>query len=364
MPQTARASDKPGFYLPNLCSVDSLLPLILTGELFALVFALLHSPLPIFDWFLFALLSFEILWIVLSSAAVLCPLRPWLRRMPAQFGVLLCFLILLLVITFFAGAGQFLLSYVGRAPDKPVWVVVQHLAVGGILGGLALHYFYLQQQLNLQQQQQATIQMQARFQALQSRIRPHFLFNSMNIIASLIATDPDTAETVVEDLSTLFRASLGQAADEVPIAHEIDLCERYIHIEHLRLGERLQVEWDKNLLSDQHLVPALSLQPLVENAIYHGIQPLVTGGLIYIRLSDEEGRLNVCIRNPCDGQAHARQTPRGNGMALVNLEQRLLARYGEGVNFTVKRESGMFEVAFSLPGQARLSDVHTTRDAS
>lgn len=338
----------PGFYIPNLCSVEALLPLILTGELFAITFTLVRSPLPQFDWFLLALLSFEILWIVLVGAALLCPLRPALRRIPAPAGALVCFLILLTVIAVFSWAGQLLLLSASRDPIQPGWTVLQHTSVGGILSGMALHYFYLQQKLLQQKQQQNTIEMQARFQALQSRIRPHFLFNSMNIIASLIAVDPDAAETAVEDLSTLFRASLGQASDEVPLSHELDLCQRYIHIEQLRLGERLQVQWEKNLQSEQYLLPALSLQPLVENAIYHGIQPRVEGGTITISLSDAHGKLCVDIRNPYTEDTSS-GNHRGNRMALANLEQRLQSRYGEEAQFQVTRADGQFQVVFTVP---------------
>lgn len=348
MTQPSRSTDTLGFYIPNLCSVESLLPLILTGELFAITFTLVRSPLPLFDWFLLALLSFEILWIVLVGAALLCPLRPMLRRLPAAQGAVLCFIILLAVIVLFAWGGQLLLRAADQAGRDLVWTVIQHASVGGILSGLTLHYFYLQQKLHQQRQQQLTIEMQARFQALQSRIRPHFLFNSMNIIASLIAVDPDTAETVVEDLSTLFRASLGHASDEVPLAQELDLCQRYIHIEQLRLGDRLQVQWEKQLQSDQHLLPALSLQPLVENAIYHGIQPRVEGGVITISLSDLNGQLCISIRNPCDEQTDEVKH-RGNRMALSNLEQRLQSRYGEMAHFKITRTNGQFEVTFSLP---------------
>lgn len=338
------------FYLPDLCSVQALLPLILTGQLFAVLFSLIKSPPPFFNWFLFALLSIEILWIVMVGAACLCALRPLLKKLLAPAGALLCFVVLLLVIGLLSWAGQRLLAGMGTPVPDDLWPVVQHLVAGGIISGLVLRYFYLQQQLHQQQQLQLEVQMQARFQALQSRIRPHFLFNSMNIIASLIATDPDAAEKVVEDLSALFRASLGNAEDIVPLAHELDLCERYSHIEQLRLGERLQVNWHKTLSSDQHPVPALCLQPLLENAIYHGIQPRVEGGAIDITLSDSNGRLTVEIRNPYDdGHVGLRVGHRGNGMALANLEQRLLSRYGEGAAFSISREAGMFVVEFSIP---------------
>lgn len=340
----------PHFHLPDLCSISALLPLILIGQLLAIALTLAASELPAFDWLRFWLLSAEILWIVLCSAILLCRLRRWIEHLPAASGVASCFTVLLLVILLVAAAGQWLLSGMTPGWRDQLWVVAQHAAIGGILAGLVLRYFYLQQQLHLQEQARLAATMQARFQSLQSRIRPHFLFNSMNSIASLIETDPATAERVVEDMSALFRASLSDVDDLVPLAHELSLCERYIRIEQLRLGERLQVQWDKAALArDDHPVPSLCLQPLVENAIYHGIQPLVAGGTIRITLADDAGCLRCCIENPWQPDTANLRPARGNGMALDNLEQRLRARYGEHASFAVQRDDGLFTVRFSLP---------------
>ena len=171
------------FYLPDLCSITALLPLILVGQLLSLALALAASQLPVFNWLRFSLLSTEILWIVLLGAALLCRLRPLLQRISPASGVALCFTALIIVIALVAITGQWFLSYLTLDWRNSVWIVIQHIAVGGILSGLVLRYFYLQQQLNVQQQAQMQATMQARFQSLQSRIRPHFLFNSMNIIA-------------------------------------------------------------------------------------------------------------------------------------------------------------------------------------
>ncbi len=336
------------FYLPDLCNITALLPLILTGQLLALMLTVANTAPPAFDWLGFSLLSCEILWSVLIGAAALCRLRPLLQRLRATTGVALCFLLLLVVIAAVAAAGQWLLSYLTPNWQSSLWIIVQHLAVGGILSGLVLRYFYLQQQLHLQQQLQMQATLQARFQALQSRIRPHFLFNSMNIIASLIDSDPETAERVVEDMSSLFRASLSDAEDLVPLEQEIQLCQRYIHIETLRLGSRLQVNWQQQLHNPQRPVPSFCLQPLIENAIYHGIQPLRDGGVIDIQLNDDNGQLYCCVQNPLtEDTANIKRS--GNGMALDNLEQRLRARHGNSVQFSVRREAQRFTVSFTLP---------------
>lgn len=336
-------------YLPDLCSITALLPLILVGQLLAIALSVSASQLPVFDWLHFSLLSTEILWIVLIGAALLCRLRPMLERLSAASGVALCFIALLTVIVLVALIGQWLLAYLTVDWHNSFWIVLQHIAVGGILAGLVLRYFYLQQQLHMQQQAQMQATMQARFQSLQSRIRPHFLFNSMNIIASLIDSDPETAERVVEDMSALFRASLSDVEDLVPLTQELSLCERYINIEQLRLGERLHISWQKNLRNDKHAVPSLCLQPLIENAIYHGIQPLVDGGTIVIKISDENQQLSCTVCNPHTQETANLKRKQGNGMALDNLEQRLRARYGNAAFFAITPEPLQFTVTFTIP---------------
>ena len=143
-----------------------------------------------------------------------------------------------------------------------------------------LRYNYVRRSL----QRREESELHARIQALQSRIRPHFLFNSMNIIASLIPVDPAAAETVVEDLSELFRASLQEEGSEVSIDDELALCRRYMRIEFLRLGKRLNINWQIEVVTDSVRIPLLTLQPLLENAVYHGIQPLPEGGTITVSI--------------------------------------------------------------------------------
>ena len=132
------------------------------------------------------------------------------------------------------------------------------------------------------------------------------------------------------------------------LEQEIALCERYIHIEQLRLGERLQVQWQTQLAQPNVRIPSFSLQPLIENAIYHGIQPLTQGGTIEISLNDSNGFLRCTIRNPY-AEETANLQRSGNGMALENLEQRLQTHYGSGVSFAVTQENQLFTVQFTIP---------------
>src|SRR5690606_2309540 len=198
------------------------------------------------------------------------------------------------------------------------WGVGTHLLLAAIFGGIVLRYFYIQQQLLTQEEAELT----ARIQALQSRIRPHFLFNSMNSIVSLIGSDPDRAERVVMDLSDLFRASLA-APGQVPLSQELNLCRQYIHIEQLRLGDRLNLQWQVGEFPEDCSIPSLLLQPVIENAIYHGIQPRSEGGTVEISVNARHNRMHITVRNPLPRPADVAKP--GDRIALANTRRRLQA---------------------------------------
>lgn len=300
--------------------------LILVAELLVFAFVLFISTLPEFNWTELALTSFFALWVVLLSAAILCRLRPLMAQLPLRAGAFLSFCLILLVTVFITLGCQW--AYFGGMQYLAFngWQLIRNLFMAGIIGGITLRYFYIQQQLREQQQ----AELKSRIQALQSRIRPHFLFNSMNIIASLIETDPVTAEKVVEDLAELFRASLGEMAVEVSLARELELCKRYIHIEQLRLGKRLSVVWEVEANLEEVDIPLLTIQPLIENAIYHGIQPLPGGGEITVKIVTRDDYLIVEIRNPVSEELrNSAKHHQGNRIAMDNIRHRLEALYGE-----------------------------------
>ncbi|MCH8504638.1 MAG: histidine kinase [Ectothiorhodospiraceae bacterium] len=157
---------------------------------------------------------------------------------------------------------------------------------------------------------------------MQSRIRPHFLFNSLNTIASMIRSKPERAEEAVEDLAELFRAGLRGGVGDNTLGQELALARDYLRIEGLRLEERLRVKWRVDALPMDAMVPALTLQPLLENAVYHGVEPLVDGGEIIVTGERQGRRLRIAISNPLPGpEGVARQG--GMGMAQDNVRQRL-----------------------------------------
>ena len=341
---TSGDGEKPTrFVVPDLCNTQALGVVVLVGELLVLVMLLAGGAV---TWERFALMSLFVQWVGLTSAGALCAVRRMLANIALEAGAVISFLVVMvvtLVVAFIADrviAGSFTVS------DAEIqWGVVgSQLAISGIITGMVLRYFYVQQRLREQEQ----AELQARLQALQSRIRPHFLFNSMNIIASLIATDPDTAESVVEDLSELFRASLNDSGNQVPLEDEIELCERYIRIERLRLGERLTIEWDIDEFPDGVRIPLLTLQPLLENAIYHGIQPLPEGGKISVKVRHENELLKVQITNPLPPMQERART-QGNRMALNNIRSRLAVLYGDLAELTAAPDGDAFVTALQYP---------------
>jgi two-component system, LytTR family, sensor histidine kinase AlgZ len=332
------------FVVPELCNVAAISLLVLFGELLVLVLLFAGGPV---TWVRLALMSLFVQWVALTSAGVLCATRNLLARFGLVTGALLAFAIVMTITTM---VGIFA-DRMFASPETPInWATIfGQLVIAGIIAALALRYFYVQQQLRVQEQSE----LQSRIQALQSRIRPHFLFNSMNIIASLIAVDPETAEAVVEDLSELFRASLNDAGNQVPLQDELDLCERYVRIESLRLGERLQLDWQVTEFPGTVLIPLLTLQPLLENAIYHGIQPLPEGGTICLRIWVDSNYCNVEITNPLP-PANTRYQSQGNRMALNNIRSRLNVLYGSKAELTTNTADGRYATTLRFPFQEEM----------
>ena len=165
---------------------------------------------------------------------------------------------------------------------------------------------------------------EARLQALQARIRPHFLFNSLNAALSLIRSQPQRAETALEDMAELFRVLMADNRDLVPLSQEIALCQQYLNIEKLRLDERLQYDWQLSDIPSEIMIPPLILQPLLENAVYHGIEPQSQGGLIDIEIRPSGKSLLLRISNPLSPRSDKSS---GNKMALKNIRERLRLHY-------------------------------------
>ena len=332
------------FFLPELCLPEALLSMVLLAELLVLVLVLSEPMQPGFNWVRLALTSLFVQWIVLLSAALLCRLRPLLARLRAALaGTLCCAIVVGLALACTAVADYFELG--GPLPRSgEVNLYLRHGLISLIMSALLLRYFYLQSQWRRQQQ----AELRARIEALQARIRPHFLFNSLNSIASLVVIDPYKAEQAVLDLSDLFRASLAKPGTLVPWHDELELARRYLSIEQYRLGDRLQLDWQVDAVPDDLPIPQLTLQPLLENALIYGIQPRIEGGLVRVEAQYEDGVFQLCVSNPYE-EGVEQQPSRGTHQALVNIDARLAALFGPRASLSVDRRDGRHFTCLRYP---------------
>ena len=250
--------------------------------------------------------------LLLFNLALLLLASEVLRRLPPGVGQAL-------VIALAASSSALQLDFWHfMGLDEGGW---SHLGRAALLGALVaatlLAYFALRAQSF------SPALAEARLQALTARIRPHFLFNSLNAILSLIRSEPRRAENALEELAELFRVLMRDHRDLLPLADEISLCRQYLNLEKLRLGERLNVVWEIVDVPADLLVPPLMLQPLLENAVYHGVEPSGEPATVHIRFSRSGDDLHIDLANPCRGEA----APGGNRLALANIRERLALYY-------------------------------------
>lgn len=187
---------------------------------------------------------------------------------------------------------------------------------------------------------------EARLQALQARIRPHFLFNSITAVLSLMRKDPKRAETALEDLSDLFRVLMADNRELSTLKDEITLCQQYLDLEQLRLGERLQVEWHTEKMPQDAMLPPLVLQPLLENAVYHGIEPSIEPGIVSINIYHNRDEVHIVLRNPYtkEGTHHV-----GNKMAIGNIRERLSLHFDAEASLRTTINNHTYQVHITLP---------------
>lgn len=335
-------------FLPDFCANRTVFLTVILAELFAFVLTLAERNSTVEFWFELALTSLFVQWITLGAVAVLCFCRAWLAGLKTILATLATLGLTQLVTLLFSALGGWLPgpAYDLAPSTEPLGsFIARNLAISGIMTLIALRYFYVQHQWK----QNVEAETRSRLWALQARIHPHFLFNTLNTIAGLIRTQPDRAEQVVLDLADLLRSALA-SLERITLGEEIELTRRYLAIERLRMGERLRVDWqlDDGLPLDAPL-PALLLQPLVENAIHHGIQPLPEGGQLEIRIEKQPRVLRFVItnpRSPADGQQRNIQ---GQQLAQDNIRQRLLLVYGAASQLEITETLDGYRVAFAVP---------------
>jgi two-component system sensor histidine kinase AlgZ len=327
------------FFLPDFCRVRMILAVVLLGELFSFVLVITKSGINQPFWHELALLSLFVQWVVLTSAGLLCVSRPWLCQLNTTLASMASYAMVLLV----TGIATALAAKALHQPPHGE-LFVQNLIIAAIVAAVLLRYFYLQHRWK----ERLRIEAEARLQALQSQIRPHFLFNSMNTIASLTRSQPALAEQIIEDLADLFRACLTDSRIPSTVQGELTICRRYLRIEELRFGDRLSTELELDHLPGKALLPKFSLQPLVENAIYHGIELSPEGGKVRIAGGREGNQLTIRIENSLPKRSSV--MPReGNRIARDNVHQRLEAFFGSKVVMEPSYGHGRYRLDLRLP---------------
>ncbi len=336
-------------WLPDLCRLPRLAAMLGLAQLVVVVVALVPDGAP--GWNLPRLLSASgyALWLALAASVLLCVSRRTLSALPRRLGALAAVALSTLVAAVAAAVVHALFASVGEAEAWPgFWRFVGgSCAVVALITALALRYFYVidgwRAQVNASARAQAD--------ALQARIRPHFLFNSMNMIAGLLRRDPAVAERAVLDLSDLFRAALGAGEGDSSLAEEVRLAEQYLAIEQLRVGERLQVQWRRTEPLPWTLpMPRLVLQPLLENAVLHGISRLPRGGCIAIELVATPDTLYLRVRNPSlPPSAPAQMPQQGAGHAQRSIAHRLSYAFGARARMACDWRDGYYACEIELP---------------
>ena len=274
--------------------------------------------------------------LLLVELFALFVLSPWIGRLPYWAG---CAAIVLLATLLAAAYHAVLLGVVIQA-QPPLWRTL--LLCAGIAAGL-LGYFRLLAKAF------SPALAEARLQALQARIRPHFLFNSLNAVLALIRRDPKRAERSLEDLADLFRTLMSDARRFVRLSDEIALLERYAEIEQLRLGERLRITWELDAAPSDALLPPLVLQPLLENAVYHGVEPGTATGEVLVRIERRGDRVIARIENPyLEAESHRA----GNRMALENIRERLALFFDAEARIDTHSGNGRYCVELEMPYRA------------
>ncbi len=338
------------FFLPDLCAPRIVLVIVLVLELLALTLALARPGGTIFFTEL-ARISLFMQWLGLTGAAALCYSRRWLATLSVPAAVFAAFTLLTANVLILSEAA-FLIGGnlsergigAGLFPDSHWAFLLRNAGISAIATAMLLRYFFVAHQWGLHVRAEA----RSRIHALQARIRPHFFFNSMITIASLTRCNPSRAEEAVADLADLFRATMKDSEEPYHMSEELELCRTYLRMEELRLGDRLTVQWQIDAVLMPAIVPSLSIQPLLENAIHHGIEPLDGGGTVLVAGELSGDDLVITVTNPVTDMTGRFMRP-GNRLALENIRERLNLAYGERGGVDVTEEEGRYTVTLRFP---------------
>jgi two-component system sensor histidine kinase AlgZ len=325
--------------LPNFRNVGITLRILLISNGMALLLALSQAS----DWSDVPQRMMQIVMlltpILLTVLLLLWAAQPWLDGLEYWQGVLAVILlvaVLTLAIFFLVG-----LLYSPLVGDYRNFEAARYVILSITVSGILLIYFRLRTQALSHGLHDA------RLQVLRARIRPHFLFNTINAVLGIVRTQPKQAETALEDMADLFRMAMSDARDLVPLEKEIQLSKQYVALELMRMGERLHVNWQMQDLPEDAMIPQLLLQPLLENAVYHGIEPLPQGGSINVTLRRAGDELQLKVENPCLPRSEGRH--RGNKVALSNIRERLDLLFDVAARYQVETGKDYYRVEIALP---------------
>lgn len=327
---------------PQICRSKMLLRLLVLTQAVAilLAFAPGHSTDP---WLRLGVISLCSHWVTLLSLGLICPVLQRLPLLRLSHFILLVTAVLFVVTT---AISVFVWVYFTAALYHYGHFVVflgANLLLAAVVGLLLI-------QLLVMHAERAALlvaQQKAQLDALQARIEPHFLFNSLNAIAELIHQAPNAAEQSLLDLAALFRAAM-HAGKVIPLSQELELAQKYLKLETIRLGKKIQLDWDVPERYPDIAIPALTLQPLLENAVRYGVEPSTEVVVISVQLLVTTQQLVLLLANPLH-QFNATSAQQQNGLALDNIRNRLTLLYAERQHFSVSAKDGTFRVKIVLP---------------
>ena len=320
--------------LPDLRNLGVQLRVLVLANAMAVIAATLRANTLENIWLQLLEISAALQPLLLATLATLFIAHRWLARLPYRSGVIMTFVLVLALATLLQVVATRLFGPEAAPSLARLWFF------SSVVTGVLLAYF------NLRGRALSPAITEARLQALQARIRPHFLFNSINAVLSLIRSNPQRAETALEDLADLFRVLMADNRQLVPLEGELALCRQYLALEQLRLGERLRLAWHVDKLPADALLPPLVLQPLLENAVYHGIEPAEEGGEISINIYRSGNQVHLVLGNPYDaaGSHHS-----GNRMALSNIRERLALHFDAEAQLLIKTTDKQYQVHIVIP---------------
>lgn len=329
-------------FLPDFCSATSTFSVILIAELIALVLTLVQSQGIDNFWVDWGWISLYLQWMALTGAAILCLLRRFAPPLPIALAQAVAYGLLLGTAVLISVGVEAVWPFAHQPLKGFLWRST--LAVA-IVDALVLRYFYVLGRWKSEVRAEAEV----RLEALESRLRPHFLFNTLNTILVLIRRDAAQAEAALLNLADLFRKALETGSSRSTLGQELDWAREYLALEEIRLGAKLAVVWDIDPLPRDAMVPRLLLQPIVENAVYHGIEGSLTGGQIEIRGQRAGTRLELIITNPVPHPGEG-PGPLRHGVALEILKRRLALVFPDALELLRTEEAdGRFTLRLSLP---------------